>query len=183
MALGSTPVQQLTGKVIQSSDNPLDRYKHVISEALRLRNLKGERDWPEFLSTMGLNLQGFPFPENEPKGLLGHVNGRPLIVFNNSLCLSRQEMTYAHELAHWVLKHQPALNRLERQQQETEAEVFAFWMTYPMELDSFKHVWEENPELRSMAALQSFCLVTGGILYAAFHGLNWIAERWKRTQK
>ncbi len=180
----SIPFKQLIkpGAVIQFDQNLLGRFTHAISEAMRLRRLKGERDWPEFLSEMGIKLQGFPFSNHDPKGFLHHIEGTPCIVFDNSLCLSRQEMTYAHELAHWVFKHQPALNELERQQQEVEAEVFASWMTYPMDSDRFQQVWEEDPDFRKIAALQAFCLATGGIMYAAFHALNWITERWNKPQ-
>lgn len=181
----SIPFKQLIkpGAVIQFDQNLLGRFTHAISEAMRLRHLKGERDWPEFLSEMGIKLQGFPFPNHDPKGAFHCVQGKPFIIYDNSLCLSRQEMTCAHELAHCVLKHQPDLNELERQQQEVEAEVFAYWMTHPMDSDRFQQVWEEDPDLQKIAALQAFGLATGGILYAAFHALNWITERWNKPQE
>ena len=97
-------------------------------------------------------------------------NGRPTILFNNSLSLAEQKASLAHEFAHHVLGHIPNANPQGNSAdvQEHEAEIFSlfFYFSQNRPLDETFEFLEENEELRHLLYAYGgsllFCLLAAG---------------------
>lgn len=153
--------------------NPMDRLLEIVGRASELSSQKGAQDMRSFLvESLGVAVQGFPLENSGWKAALIPVNGTPTVFYNNSLPLSEQEASLAHELGHHVLGHIPSVspqhNRADMQNLEAEVFALAFCLCQERPNDEIHKFLEENPELAQLMYVGASLGLAGLVLVGVF---------------
>ena len=108
----------------------------------RIRREVRIKGWNEVLRERGIQLLQMSLPK--PLSGASFVDDPKLIIVDNGMDPSLQDVTIAHEYAHELFDHWPGIRDTN---QEVEAEVGAFLLTCPMSFSELRSYLRNNPEM------------------------------------
>src|SRR5262245_46661103 len=90
--------------------NLAEVFDEALSKAQELKTRKGSRSWRQFIAEQGVSVYGTPMPDHQPRAFTD-IGPEPVIVVDNSIPKSTQEIAMVQQYLHLILGHSPeALN-------------------------------------------------------------------------
>jgi hypothetical protein len=124
----------------------LEVFFEAISRAQDLKTRKGSRSWRQFITKQGVNVYGRPMPDHQPRAFTD-IGAVPVIVVDNSIPESTQDIALVQQYLHLELGHSPeTLNG----EQDVATVAGALMATMPADGPELDDYFEENPGVQHL---------------------------------
>ena len=117
----------------------------ALSRARELKNQKGTRSWRQTIQAQGVQVYGAPMPGHQPRAFTDLEEAPIVIVVDNSVPESNQDVALVKQYLHLNLGHSANTRDF---YQTMAVDIGAMQATLPMDPQESSEYFRENPEMK-----------------------------------